>query len=327
MRFKNKIVTVCGGTGFIGLNVVKGLLKTDVAKVIVTSHTKRPYYYDDILSDSRIEHHVCDLTTSEHCDKVTKESDYVVISNAVSFGALFIQNNPLGLVNDNIIMNVRLLDACMKNGVERVVYYGSTTGYPDTSEEMVEDDMFTGDPHDKYYSVGWMKRYTEVLLKLYAEKLNILSAAVLRLSNVYGPYDKFDPDTSHVLPAMVKKFGDEQFPLEVWGDGTDSRDLIYVEDVVEATLLALENVKGFQALNIGSGINHTVNDIINILKKVKSVEPELVYLTDKPRMIAKRVVNVDKAAKILNFKPVVDIDSGLKMTMEWYLNNKEKIYR
>lgn len=327
MRFKNKTITVCGGTGFIGLNVVKGLLNTSVSKVIVTSHTKRDYYYDNLLSDPRVEHHVCDLTNEDDCHLVTKDSDYVVISNAVSFGALFIQNNPLGLVNDNIIMNVRLLDACMKNGVQRVVYYGSTTGYPDTSEEMIEEDMFTGDPHDKYYSVGWMKRYTEVLLRLYAEKLNKMSAAVLRLTNVYGPYDKFDPDTSHVLPAMVKKFGDEQFPLEVWGDGTDSRDLIYVDDVVEATLLALEHTNGFEALNIGSGLNYTVNDIIDMLKVLKGVNPKINYLSDKPRMIAKRVVNVKKAADVLNFGPRVDLEHGLSSTLHWYLTNKDQIYR
>lgn len=323
---ENKTFLVTGGTGFIGLNVVKRLLQIPNAKVIVTHKTDRPYYYDDLLKHENVTAVKCDLTDKATCYKVTEGVDYAILAGAVSFGASFIQNNPLGLVNDNIIMNVNLLDACYKNNVEKVIYFGSTTGYPDTSDTMYEEDMFKGDPFDKYYSVGWMKRYTEVLMKLYAEKLNLMDCTVLRLSNVYGPYDKFDLQTSHVLPAMVRKFCDEMFPLEVWGDGSDSRDLIYVDDVVEAIIKSLQ-LSGFNAFNIGVGKNYSVNDIIQMLSKILNVSPEIEYVTDKPRMINARHVSVTKAEEELKFVPEVELYRGLEQTCKWYNDNKENIYR
>ena len=323
---ENKTILVTGGTGFIGLNVLKKLLENPTVKIITTYKTDRPFYYDDILKHERITAVQCDLTQKEDCSKITKGVDYAILAAAVSFGASFIQNNPLGLVNDNIVMNVNLLDACYKNGVKKVIYFGSTTGYPDDAVTMYEDNMFDGDPFDKYYSVGWMKRYTEVLMKLYSEKLNLMDCTVLRLSNVYGPYDKFDLETSHVLPAMVRKFCEERFPLEVWGDGSDSRDLIYVEDAVDAVIKSL-SCTGFNAYNIGAGVNYTVNDIINMLSNILEVKPEIKYLTDKPRMIQERYISVEKATKELGFTHTVDLNTGLKKTCEWFMQNKDKIYR
>ena len=271
------------------MNVVKKLLENPTVKIITTYKTDRPFYYDDILKHERITAVQCDLTQKEDCSKITKGVDYAILAAAVSFGASFIQNNPLGLVNDNIVMNVNLLDACYKNGVKKVIYFGSTTGYPDDAVTMYEDNMF-------------------------------------RLSNVYGPYDKFDLETSHVLPAMVRKFCEERFPLEVWGDGSDSRDLIYVEDAVDAVIKSL-SCTGFNAYNIGAGVNYTVNDIINMLSNILEVKPEIKYLTNKPRMIQERYISVEKATKELGFTHTVDLNTGLKKTCEWFMQNKDKIYR
>jgi len=323
---ENKTILVTGATGFIGLNVVKYLLSSDVKEIIVTTHTDRSYYYDNLLDHEKVTVHKVDLTKEEDCIKVTKNVDYAILSGAVSFGASFIQNNPLGLVNDNIIMNVRMLDACYQNGVKKVIYYGSTTGYPDTAETMLENDMFKGDPFDRYFSVGWMKRYTEILMRLYAEKLKLMDCTVLRLSNVYGPYDKFNLETSHVLPAMVRKFYEKRFPLEVWGDGEDSRDLIYVEDVVTATLSCLQ-CRGFNAYNIGYGKNYTVNDIIAILCDIQQSKPEIVYVKDKPKMIKKRCVSVDKVKKDIGFSAKTPLRKGIEKTLTWLDGNIKDIYR
>lgn len=322
---KNKTVLVTGGTGFIGLNIVKGLVDRGFSDIVVTTHTERDYYYN-LKDNENITLIKCDLTNKEECHAATKNVDIVVLSSAISFGASFIQNNPLGLVNDNIIMNVNLLDAAYKNGAKKVIYFGSTTGYPDTSETMCEEDMFNGDPFDRYFSVGWMKRYTEVLMRLYSEKLNLMDCTVLRLSNVYGPYDKFDLENSHVLPAMVRKFCEQRFPLEVWGDGSDSRDLIYVDDVVEAVIKSFD-CEGFNTYNIGSGINHTVNDIIQMLSDILDLNPEIIYLNDKPKMINKRFVSVEKASNELNFQNTIDLEDGLEKTCQWFMRNIDYIYR
>lgn len=325
-HLKNKNILVTGGSGFIGLNIVKGLIDRGCTKIFVTTHTDRPYYYDNLLSHECVTLIKCDLTNKENCIKVTENIDYLILSSAVSFGASFIQNNPLGLVNDNIIMNVHLLDACRKNKVKKVVYFGSTTGYPDTKEIMYEEDMFKDDPFERYFSVGWMKRYTEVLLRLYAEKLKIMDCTALRLSNVYGPYDKYDLETSHVLPAMVRKFCEKRFPLEIWGDGEDSRDLIYVDDVVEAVVRSLE-CTGFNTYNLGAGTNYTVNEIVSLLCDIHGITPEITYVKNKPKMIKKRIVCVDKIKKDLDFSPSIGIREGLNNTVDWLSSNISTIYR
>ena len=322
-----KTILVTGASGFIGLNIVKKLISSDeVEKIIAVVRTDRKYIYDNILSNPKVKVINADLTNKEKCFEVTKNVDQAILAGAVSFGASFIQNNPLDLVNDNIVMNVLILDACHKNGVKNIVYFGSTTGYPDSEEVMKEEDMFLGDPFDRYFSVGWMKRYTEVLMRLYAEKLKLMNCTVLRLSNVYGPYDKFDLQTSHVLPAMVRKFCEKRFPLEIWGDGEDSRDLIYVDDVVSAVIKSL-NLTGYNVYNLGYGSNYTVNEIVKILSEINNITPEICYIKDKPRMIRKRLVSIDKIKRDLNFEPTVDITEGLKRTSLWLSDNIKNIYR
>ena len=325
--FQNKTICVCGATGFIGLNLVKTLLSTNVEKIICTFHTDRKYYYDDIFNDSRIILRQVDLMEKYDCLMVTKNVDYLIMANAVSFGAAYIDKNPFDLVNSNTIMNVRLLEAAVKNKVKKIVFYASTTGYPDTENEVFEKDMFIDDPFDKYFGVGWMKRYTEKLLQWYSEKLNLISCFSLRLSNVYGPMDKFDFNGCHVLPAMVRKFVERQNPLEIWGDGTESRDLIYIDDVVNITLLSLLNLDGFHVFNVGSGQNHTINEIIELLEKQENFYPKKKYILDKPRMIKKRVISVEKMKNLLLYIPKTNIIEGLKLTTEWYKENQNLIYR
>ena len=325
--FQNKTICVCGATGFIGLNLVKTLLSTNVEKIICTFHTDRKYYYDDIFNDSRIILRQVDLMEKYDCLMVTKNVDYLIMANAVSFGAAYIDKNPFDLVNSNTIMNVRLLEAAVKNKVKKIVFYASTTGYPDTENEVFEKDMFIDDPFDKYFGVGWMKRYTEKLLQWYSEKLNLISCFSLRLSNVYGPMDKFYFNGCHVLPAMVRKFVERQNPLEIWGDGTESRDLIYIDDVVNITLLSLLNLDSFHAFNVGSGQNYTINEIIELLEKQENFHPEKKYILDKPRMIKKRVISVEKMKNLLLYIPKTNIIDGLKLTTEWYKENQNLIYR
>jgi len=219
-----------------------------------------------------------------------------------------------------------MLDACYKNKVNSIIYFGSTTGYPNTESEMKEEDMFIGDPFDAYFSVGWMKRYTEVVMRLYAEKLKLMNCTVLRLSNVYGPYDKFDLQTSHVLPAMVRKFCDKLFPLEIWGDGEDSRDLIYIDDVVSAVVKCLD-INGYNVYNLGYGSNHTVNEIVKILSEINNVNPEIKYIKGKPKMIKKRTISINKIKQELQFEPTIGVKEGLIKTSDWLSNNISTIYR
>ena len=323
--FKGKNILVCGGTGFIGLNIVRELVRNPTTGIIrVTYRTKRDFYDQDQWLD-KVELVRADLTSKEVCEQVTKEMDYMIVSNAVSFGAKFIQSNPMALINSNTIMNVLLFESAVNNGVTKIVYFGSTTGYPESEKDMIEEDMFSADPFDKYFSVGWMKRYAEVLLRLYSEKLKKIDATVLRLTNVIGDYDKFSPEGSHVLPALIRKINDNPEKIEIWGNGEESRDIIHVSDVVTATLLALDRVEGFEAINIGSGKNITVNEMIEVL--TDGADIEVVNIPNNSEMIKHRSVNVEKAKRVLSFTPKDSIETAILKAKRWYAENKESIYR
>lgn len=324
MNLSNKKVLVAGGSGFIGINIAKRLIDLGIDTKI-TYHTEEGlnridfmgFYPNSIFAD---------FTNQTYANESTKNIDILIMANAVSFGAKFIKNNPLQLMNPNIRMNLNLLEAAMNNGVERVLYLGSTTAYPERYRPAIETDMYDGDdPPDVYFSVGHMKRFTETLLRLYSEKLKKFDSTVLRLSNVYGPYDKFDPEKSHVLAAMVKKFADRQDPLEVWGDGGDSRDLIYINDTVDAVMLVLEsNDKGFNAYNIGSGISNTIIDIINTLQGITGFKPKMKFVENHSQMIRSRDVNIEKAKFKLGFSPKFSLEDGIKATYNWYNYNFKK---
>src|SRR5262249_54017716 len=146
------------------------------------------------------------------------------------------------------------------------LWLSSTTGYPASDRPMKEAEMFLDEPFEKYYCAGWMKRFTEVLCQMYGEKLNPrMTTIVLRPTNVYGPHDKFDPRRSHVTAALIRKVVERQDPIEVWGTGDDVRDLIYIDDMVEAMVWAMEQLTSYTVLNIGLGKGYSVKQILQLV--------------------------------------------------------------
>jgi len=180
--------------------------------------------------------------------------------------------------------------------------------------------MFSGDPYDTYFGVGWMKRYTEILCRLYSEKLkNPMTTVVLRPSNVYGPYDDFDFATSHMMAATIRKVIERHNPIRVWGTGNDVRDLIYIDDFIDALILAAEKAERFEPINIGLGKGYSIKEILKITLNVDGFkEVEIMYDPTKPSMIPVRLIDTEKAEKILGFKARVDVEEGIRKTIEWY---------
>lgn len=178
--------------------------------------------------------------------------------------------------------------------------------------------MFEGDPHDKYFPVGWMKRYTEKLCQMFSEKLKkTMTCVVLRPSNVYGPNDKIDPKRSHVLTALIRKVAERQNPIEIWGDGQDVRDVIYVDDMVNAIILASEKVEKFEQINIGYGETFTVLQFLEMIENIANYHAPHKLVPTGPRMIPVRRVNIDKAKRLLGWSPKINIKDGILTTYEW----------
>lgn len=311
--YKDKRVVVTGCSGLTGYNLTLRLLELGARVLGVVHKTVKVPSHPNFTICGGI-----DLRNPEHCDRVAREADYVFHLAANTSGAAAMIATPLVHVTPNVVINAYLLEACHTNKVKKFLWLASTTGYPDSREPMTEDMLFVGEPHEKYFAAGWMKRYTEILCRLYSEKISpALPCIVLRPTNIYGPGDKIDPQRSHVLPALIRKVIEKQNPIEVWGDGTDERDLIYIDDMVDAMLKAMEIQTGYDPINIGYGQTHTVNELLQIVKEVAGYDAPVKYLLNAPRTIPVRKVNIEKSKRVLGWEPLVSIQEGIRRTHDW----------
>ncbi|MHB8279575.1 MAG: NAD-dependent epimerase/dehydratase family protein [Candidatus Humimicrobiaceae bacterium] len=316
--FRGKNVLITGGSGFIGVNLIKKLLSLG-ANLRSTVHRKPP-----VLNDKKIEYIKCDLLLMDDCKKIVKDMDYVFMCAANTSGAAVIASTPLVHVTPNIIMNSQVLEAAYNAKIKKFVWLSSNAAYPPTGDRPVkEEEMFNGNPYDVYFGVGWMKRYTEILCRLYSEKLkDKMATVVLRPSNIYGPYDDFDFATSHMMAATIRKVVERHSPIEVWGTGDDIRDLIYIDDFIEALILAAEKIDTYDPINIGFGRGYSVKEILIILFELENCKnPVVKFDTSKPSMIPVRLIDTTKAERVLGFKARTDIRGGIRRTVEWYKSN------
>lgn len=315
MRLGQSRALVTGGAGFIGANLIRRLL-VEGADVRASVHKKGP-----VIRDRRIEYMRTDLTKAEDCRRAVKGADYVFMCAASTSGAAAIASTPLVHVTPNVVMNSRMLEASYLAGVKKFVWMSSSVGYPPSGGRPVrEEEFFEGNPYDAYFASGWMKRYTEILCHMYSEKLeNRMPTVVLRPTNIYGPLDKFDLETSHVTAALIRKVAERQNPLIVWGDGRDVRDVIYIDDFIDAVLLATERVSSYSPINVGYGKGHSVNDILYTLLGIEGyIDVRVVYDSSKPSMIPMRLVDTRKAEAVLGFRAKTALRDGLKKTLDWY---------
>jgi len=308
---KNKIIII-GGSGFIGTNILKKINKKK-SHIFSTFFKNKEFY-----KINGVKYFKGNLKNLNFCREITRSMDIVIMSAAVSSGAMVMQKNPLFHVDDNIIMNLNILKASSENNVKKFIFISSNTVYPVSIKAMTEKDVDYS-LFDKYFNVGWMKIFSEKICQMYKNKMNIL---ILRPGNIYGPHDKFDPVKSKVIPSLIRKFEKNKI-IEVWGDGNDIKDFIYVEDFVEIVLKLLKKPFNFLILNVASGKSISLRKIINILSdKYKVEKKNIVYNKSKPSMIPVRKINIQKLKGIINFSLKFSIKKGLIKTIEWYKKNK-----
>jgi GDP-L-fucose synthase len=213
------------------------------------------------------------------------------------------------------------LEAAYSAGIKKFVWMSSNAAYPPSGDRYVkEEEMFDGDPADIYYGVGWMKRYTEILCRLYSQKIKKpMPAIVVRPSNIYGPYDDFEPATSHVMAATLRKVIERQAPIRVWGTGDDIRDLIYIDDFIDGLVAAAAQLDTYDPVNLGYGQGYSIKEVLQMAIEIDGYqEAKITFDTTKPSMIAKRLIDISKAERVLGFKPKTSLKEGIKKTMDWY---------
>ena len=316
--YSGKKVLVCGGAGFIGSNLILALLETGT-KIKATYHIKKPQ-----IKNRKIDYVKSDLTKRSDCERAVKGVDFVFMCAANSSGAAVIEKTPLVHVTPNVIMNALMLEAAYEAEVKKFLFISSNTVYPPFTHPVSENEIFKGDPFEKYFPVAWMKRFGEIMCEIYSSKINNpMKTVVIRPANTYGPFDDFEWETSHVVPALIRKVVERQNPIEVWGDGKDIKDLIYVEDLIDGMLVAMTKVNTFCPINIGTGIAVSIHDVVDTILRVDGFgDARVVFNKSKPTMIPKRLLDVGLAKRILGFGATTSLSEGIKKTIEWYRNER-----
>lgn len=311
--FKSKNVLVAGGAGFVAINLIEKLVQLG-ANVSATLYKKTP-----LRKYSDVKYIYSDLRKSEDCKKVCKNIDYIFMCAANTSGAKVMVDTPLVHLTPNILMNINMLDAAFNASVNKFLFISSNTVYPLTDYPVKENDV-NNQFYKSYHIVAWMKRFTEIVCDMYANKIdNPMRTVIVRPGNLYGPYDKFDWQKSKVIPALIRRAVERHDPFVVWGDGMDLKDFLYIDDFINGILLAMEKLDEFIPINIASGNAVTIRDVLKeILSASNYKDAPLKYDKTKPTMIPKRLIDITLAKSILNWSPKVSMSDGLKKTVDWY---------
>jgi GDP-L-fucose synthase len=248
---KNLLVT--GGSGFIGVNLLKELSKLKKYKITATYFKAKNFY-----KVNNVKYIKTDLEKLKNCHKVCKNIDIIVMCAANSSGAAVMDKTPLVHLTPNIRMNLNMLEAAYSQGVRKFIFISSNTVYPVSNFAMRESDA-KFDFFEKYHVVGWMKRFSEIVCEIYSKKIkNPMQTIIVRPGNLYGPHDKFDPTKAKVIPSLIAKIVNRQNPINVWGNGKDLKDFLYIDDFCRALIKIINLNTDFNIFNIASGKSITI---------------------------------------------------------------------
>ena len=248
---------------------------------------------------------------------VEREREVVLQAAAYIRGVKGQQASQSDLIMKNLIPSVNIIDASCRERVDRFGWIGSSVVYPDVDHPFKEEEGFLGDPLDRYFGIGWVKRYGEKLCMAY-HRSSRTKFAITRTGAVYGPHERFTLDDGHVLPALIVKAVRRLDPFPIWGDGKDARDFVYVADLVEGLLLTVERHAQADPVNIATGVGSSINDALRIILDYEGYKPEIVYQGDQPSVGKKRLLDIGKAKRLLNFEARTSLEVGLRRTIDWY---------
>jgi len=259
-----------------------------------------------------------DLTRQEDCLSALNGIDYVFHAAGAVAAAAVTTSNPMAAITANLVLTSQVLQAAWTAKVGRVLIFSSSTGYPAVNHPVKEEEMWTGSTHPTYFGYGWMRRYLERLGEFVASKSSV-KVAIARPSAVYGRHDNFDPKTSHVIPALIRRAVAKENPFVVWGTGEDVRDSLHVTDLVRGCLLLLEKHSIADPVNIAYGKGYSIKETIEIiLKAAGHAKVDVRFDVTKPSTIPFRMMDTTKAKQLLDFEPRIAFEDGLRDTVAWY---------
>ncbi len=311
-----KKILICGGTGFIGRNLVEYFSKKKNYKVYSTYLKSRPF------KSKNVNWIKTDLRIDKNSLKITKKIDIVIQAAATTTGSKDVINQPFVHVTDNAVMNAYIFRNSYINKVKHVIFFSCTTMYKSSNKPLKENQFDPRkDIEPKYFGVANTKVYNEKMCEFYSS-LGITKYTAIRHSNVYGPHDKYDLERSHVFGATITKVMKAKDKIIVWGKGKEKRDLLYITDLVNFIDLTIRKQKNkFELLNCGCGQAISINELVKKIIKISNKNLKIEYDLSKPNIPTFLSVDFSKAKKILNWKPRVPLNKGIKKTIYWWKNN------
>lgn len=314
-----KNLLICGGSGFIGRNCVEHFSKNPKYKITATYFSEQKYEPID-----GVEFVKADLRDELVVKELVKGKDIIIQAAATTTGAKDVINNPYLHVTDNAVMNSWIFREAVLNKVEHLIFFSCTVMYQSKDTPQSESDWSPSDRiYSNYYGVGNTKVYLENMCDFYSQ-IGETKFTAIRHSNVFGPYDKYDLDKCHVVPAFINKIINSENVLEVWGTGEAKRDIIYIDDLIDMVekIIDKQDTK-YELFNCGYGNAYSIAELATSIMNVSNKSLTLEYNTSKPNIPTVVILDCTKAEKMLGWKPTTDIVDGLKKTSDWYKENYE----
>ena len=305
-------VCLTGGRGFLGSFVTEKLRQRGAKEIFIP----------------RIEQY--DLVNPQDVERMLDDArPDVIIHLAAHVGGIGANRlHPAEFFYDNLMMGTQLMHQAWKRGIEKYTAIGTVCAYPKfTPVPFKEDSLWDGYPEETNAPYGLAKKMQLVQAQAYRQQYGF-NAIFLLPVNLYGPRDNFDLESSHVIPALIRKFLEAQetgvAEVEVWGDGSPTREFLYVEDAAEGILLATEHYNGAEPVNLGSGHEISIKHLAELIQRLTGYQGQLVWNTSKPNGQPRRGLDTTRAEEYFGFKAAVSFEEGLRRTIDWYREQRVK---
>ena len=305
----NSKVFVAGHNGLVGSAIIRNLEKKS---------------YKDVYWISRDN---CDLRNKERVDAYFEQAkpEYVFLAAAKVGGILANRDHPAEFIYDNLMIQTNIIDAAYRNGVKKLVFLGSSCIYPKMAKQPItEDELLAGHLESSNDAYAIAKIAGIRMCRAYRQQYGF-NAISLMPTNLYGPNDNFDHNSSHVLPALISKFHgslekSKHWVVKLWGDGSPKREFLHVDDLAEACYTCMQDYEEEEHINVGTGEDVTIKELAETIVDVVGYKNDYEWDTSKPNGTPRKVLNVDKI-KSLGWEPKISLREGIESTYEWFKKN------
>ena len=306
LDLSEKTILVTGGAGFLGRQVVEQLCMAGAQQEKITVPRSRDY----------------DLRSMETCQQIVQQQNIVIHLAAHVGGIGLNREKPAELFYDNLMMGAQLIHAAYQAGVQKFVCIGTICAYPKfTPVPFKEDDLWNGYPEETNAPYGVAKKALLVQLQAYRQQYGFNGIYLLPV-NLYGPEDNFDPRSSHVIPALIRKVHEAQqkgeTKIPVWGDGSPTREFLYSTDAARGIVMGTQYYNDPEPVNLGTGEEISIRNLIELICDLMKFEGEIIWETDKPNGQPRRCLDIERAEQAFGFTSEVGFKEGLENTIAWY---------